>query len=204
MEPNEYQTAAARTMAADTLDGRNHALCSWAMGLAGETAEFCVQVDALRLYATARRADGLAKVAAEFGDVLWYAAALCTHFELQLADVFGRLPGGVNVDPERLALLSVDHWKKIACHGHSVDTEAQVDRVAEIVGACLGYASRRGVSLAKELPQIMTANIEKLRRRFPDGFATERSVNREPEPVEPPAEPEPAAEVEPPADNDGE
>ena len=50
--------------------------------------------------------------------------------------------------------------------------------IAEL-GDVLWYVSELASGLGATLEEIAERNIEKLYKRYPDGFATERSVNRE-------------------------
>lgn len=70
-----------------------------------------------------------------------------------------------------------DHVKKIMFHGHPLD-DATRDKIAKEIGDILWYCAMgaRGINLG--LGEIARMNVEKLRKRYPDGFSTERSLNR--------------------------
>jgi NTP pyrophosphatase (non-canonical NTP hydrolase) len=87
MNANEYQKAAARTL----IDRPGFALSDddlllvWnALGLAGEAGEVADLVKKGILHQHGLDRDGLKK---ELGDVLWYAAALCTRLGVDLSEV---------------------------------------------------------------------------------------------------------------------
>ena len=68
-----------------------------------------------------------------------------------------------------------DLVKKWAFQGHPKDHE----KVAEELGDICWYIAIAADALGLTLEEIMCRNIEKLKRRYPDGFETERSVNRD-------------------------
>lgn len=69
----------------------------------------------------------------------------------------------------------VDIVKKHLFQGHDLDTE----KVAEECGDVLWYAALLASAVGYKLGDIMTANVEKLKKRYPDGFDKARSINRE-------------------------
>lgn len=69
----------------------------------------------------------------------------------------------------------VDGIKKHVFHDHELDKEAQ----AKELGDLLFYISRSAASLGYTLSQVASMNIEKLQKRYPDGFDPEKSKNRE-------------------------
>lgn len=68
----------------------------------------------------------------------------------------------------------VDHLKKHLFHKHTLD---EVKLVKEL-GDLLWYIAEAGYALGVPLETIATENIAKLRARYPDGFSSERSINR--------------------------
>jgi len=46
------------------------------------------------------------------------------------------------------------------------------------LGDCLWYVAAMATALDVDLGEVGARNIEKLRRRYPDGFSAERSLNR--------------------------
>ena len=69
----------------------------------------------------------------------------------------------------------IDHVKKFLAQGHELDRE----HVAEELGDTLYYLAITALSVGKKLDEIMEENIEKLRKQYPEGFSSERSVNRD-------------------------
>lgn len=67
-----------------------------------------------------------------------------------------------------------EHVKKHLFHATPLDRDA----VAKELGDCLWYLAALASSLDIPLAEVADRNIEKLRRRYPDGFSAERSRNR--------------------------
>lgn len=68
----------------------------------------------------------------------------------------------------------VDYLKKWVGHGHDIDKE----HVKKELGDVLWYVSEIATALGLNLQEIAMMNAEKLRKRYPEGFAIERSRNR--------------------------
>lgn len=59
--------------------------------------------------------------------------------------------------------------------GHEIDT----DKVVDEMGDLLWFLSELADCLNVDLDYVAEKNIDKLKRRYPDGFDAERSVHRE-------------------------
>lgn len=70
---------------------------------------------------------------------------------------------------------AIDIVKKWLAQGHPLDRE----RLAGELGDVAWYLAEAATALGMPLEDILRANLEKLERRYPDGFSTERSVVRE-------------------------
>jgi NTP pyrophosphatase (non-canonical NTP hydrolase) len=70
-----------------------------------------------------------------------------------------------------------DHVKKIVYHGHPLDDETR-DKIAKEIGDILWYCAIGSRGFGISLADIARMNVEKLRKRYPEGFTTERSVHR--------------------------
>lgn len=68
----------------------------------------------------------------------------------------------------------IDYLKKWVGHGHDIDKE----HVKKELGDVLWYVSEIATALGLNLQEIAMMNAEKLRKRYPEGFAVERSRNR--------------------------
>lgn len=69
----------------------------------------------------------------------------------------------------------IDIVKKALFQGHEVDRE----HLIEELGDCAWYLAVSCQALGVTLEECLNRNIEKLKKRYPDGFDKARSVNRE-------------------------
>ena len=69
---------------------------------------------------------------------------------------------------------AIDIVKKWFAHGHELDTE----HLKKELGDIAWYLAEAAYALDMKLGDILEANIEKLKKRYPEGFDKERSVNR--------------------------
>lgn len=69
---------------------------------------------------------------------------------------------------------AIDIVKKWLAQGHELDKE----KLAKELGDICWYLAETATALGYSLEDIMSANIEKLRKRYPDGFDSERSIHR--------------------------
>lgn len=67
-----------------------------------------------------------------------------------------------------------DIVKKCMFQGHELEKE----RIADELGDVLWYVALTAKGIEYSLNDIMEHNIEKLKKRYPDGFEEERSINR--------------------------
>ena len=69
---------------------------------------------------------------------------------------------------------AIDIVKKWLAQGHELDKE----KLAKELGDICWYIAETATALDLSLEDIMAANIEKLRKRYPEGFDVDRSRNR--------------------------
>ena len=69
---------------------------------------------------------------------------------------------------------AIDIVKKWFAHGHELDRE----HLKKELGDIAWYLAEAATALDIGLDEVLEANIEKLRKRYPEGFATEKSQNR--------------------------
>ena len=68
----------------------------------------------------------------------------------------------------------IDLIKKWAFQGHSLRKQDIVEELGDV----LWYAAILCEGIGATMEEVMQKNIDKLKKRYPDGFETERSVNR--------------------------
>ncbi len=68
----------------------------------------------------------------------------------------------------------VDAIKKWSYHGHLLDQEALLLEMGDV----LWYLALIGSVFGWELEELVEANVDKLRKRYPDGFEAARSIHR--------------------------
>ena len=69
---------------------------------------------------------------------------------------------------------AIDIVKKWLAQGHELDKE----HLAKELGDIAWYLAETAYALDIPLESILQGNIDKLRKRFPEGFDTQRSVER--------------------------
>ena len=69
---------------------------------------------------------------------------------------------------------AIDIVKKWLAQGHELDR----DKLAKELGDIAWYLAETATALGLDLDAIFAANIEKLKRRYPEGFDAERSIHR--------------------------
>ena len=70
---------------------------------------------------------------------------------------------------------AIDIVKKHLHQGHPLDKE----KLAKELGEIAWYLAESAWALDIPLEDILQGNIDKLKKRFPEGFSTERSIQRE-------------------------
>ncbi|WP_303982825.1 nucleoside triphosphate pyrophosphohydrolase family protein (plasmid) [Bacillus safensis subsp. safensis] len=68
----------------------------------------------------------------------------------------------------------VDIIKKHVFHGHSLDK----DKIVKELGDVMHYVAGIATLLEIELPEVLEGNIDKLKKRFPEGFSEAASIAR--------------------------
>lgn len=167
-----YQKEAAKTI--------NYALpyemrlMEMGLGICGEVGELIKIINSPMSRMESRR-----QVKNEAGDINWYAAALCTLVGHEFSDVFPDemqpYPPGVASDRIVIAAAEIaDAIKKTVAQGHQLDINMILDHLQNLVSNLAVLLEFYGF----EYTEVLTENIEKLRRRYPNGFETARSINR--------------------------
>ena len=158
MDFKEYVKLAMRTNAEGKSFKDN--ITNGIFGLVGETAELLEEL----------RIGNTENIINELGDVYWYTALLF--------HTTGMVPTPTTFDKNMSIVTCVgditDHFKKHFFQGHELDSDymnwklSVLKRLLDDLAGALTSAE-----------DVMTRNIEKLKRRFPDGFDVDKSINRE-------------------------
>ena len=69
---------------------------------------------------------------------------------------------------------AIDIVKKHLAQGHELDREKLIKELGDVAW----YLAETATALDIDLEEVLTRNIEKLKKRYPEGFKTENSVNR--------------------------
>ncbi len=70
---------------------------------------------------------------------------------------------------------AIDIVKKHLAQGHELDREHLIGELGDIAW----YLAETAMALDVDLEEVLRRNIEKLKKRYPEGFDQERSVHRE-------------------------
>ena len=69
---------------------------------------------------------------------------------------------------------AIDIVKKHLFHGHALDREKLIKELGDIAW----YLAEAAQALDIPLEEVLEKNIEKLKKRYPEGFDAERSIHR--------------------------
>ncbi|MCD6425234.1 MAG: nucleoside triphosphate pyrophosphohydrolase family protein [Anaerolineales bacterium] len=64
--------------------------------------------------------------------------------------------------------------KKMTAHGHPFDPESLKDELGDV----LWYLAEAATAVGLNLEDIASQNVDKLIKRYPEGFSEEHSINR--------------------------
>lgn len=154
MDFKEYMRLAMRTNVKNRSFKDN--ILNGLLGLYGETIEFIT-------------ATGETGELDELGDCYWYTALLFHTTGLELLNIT-EAKNNLTVS---IGLLS-DHFKKHFFQGHSLDNNLIQVLLSEIkfhLDVCATF-----INSSPE--EVMEYNINKLKKRFPEGFEVEKSIYR--------------------------
>lgn len=70
---------------------------------------------------------------------------------------------------------AIEIVKKHYAHGHELDKH----HLASELGDVMWYVAETASAIGYDLDTIFQMNIDKLRSRYPDGFDSDRSINRD-------------------------
>jgi len=167
MIPIEYLSAVMRTKSPDTTSKTLH------LGLLGESGEVADLIKKATAHGHTLPEDKLVK---ELGDVLWYAAAkldaVCGN---TVAVVMLSKCHDISVrgELEDLAVTLCSAAADLGKAKYPFETLAPSEILLSVVGE---FGRRLSVPVA--VSEIMAMNVDKLRKRYPDGFSTEASLKK--------------------------
>ena len=69
---------------------------------------------------------------------------------------------------------AIDIVKKHLFHGHELDREKLIKELGDVAW----YLAETATALGVPLEEILRMNIEKLKKRYPEGFDSEKSIRR--------------------------
>ena len=69
---------------------------------------------------------------------------------------------------------AIDLVKKHLAQGHELDREALIKELGDVAW----YLAETAYALDVDLDEVCQRNIDKLKKRYPDGFRSENSVHR--------------------------
>ena len=173
MNIGDYQALARRTQNPDLTkdERRQHAI----YGLVSEITEFM----------DAETRDERIK---ELGDICWFSSELCDVEGWAIEKIVdGAIPVFDNIMLVQCSVEEIDTGMILAAgsicsayqktyQGHELVHEYVEFAIRDILAYAM--ASAKNLAVEDGINGIMAANIEKLRRRYPDGFSEEHSVNR--------------------------
>ena len=172
----DYQRLAMRT----SPDGHNRML-NGCMGLIGESGEVVDIVKKWKFQSGDHAQLPKDKLIEELGDVLWYCAEISTAKMVEMMPAVKAMgleeiqyDGKLHIEALFLAKLAqsmTDAW--LYPDEYTPEPLYIVACIIDLIGYMLkAYCG-------STLEECMELNIEKLKRRYPDGFDPERSLHRE-------------------------
>ncbi len=179
---DEYQRLAQRTSPNDCHDRMDNGV----MGLIGETGEIVDVYKKYRYQSIAGTAMPAEKFREELGDVLWYIAELSTGMDMKLSDIARAdfADFDKRADAESKKQHKQDLWRTVvgmACIASEICKSIEKQKFAHaefLMRKMLAAAANLARLCGSSLQEVAAGNIEKLKRRYPDGFDAKISMNR--------------------------
>ena len=192
MRIEDYQALAMRT----STEGHDRVL-NGCMGLIGESGEIVDLVKKWKFQSGDHADLPKDKLVEECGDVLWYCAELATGLNRDLAFIFSEhydlfeemkefnKNAPLEITAIRLAAIAARPAIYAfaggipAKYSEMYETALEAHILGEIVGIMSMIRNILWYHCQLTIYEAMERNIDKLRKRYPDGFDPERSLHRE-------------------------
>lgn len=183
---NEYQKEALRTANPECRD-----IVNVALGLCGEASEF----SCLLLFDDCNDDDSV--LAKELGDLCWYVSVGSFVLNRDLSEIAGTIERKDYPSPndyQKTVMKYFDKDKYFTCArvmelcGEFADVvkkhtfqghELNVHKLYEILCLILHGIAALFDFIGYTFEEGLQMNVDKLRKRYPNGFETEKSINRE-------------------------
>ena len=189
MKIEEYQGLAMRT------SPENHdRVLNGCMGLIGETGEILDIVKKWKFQSGTAPLLPKEKLVEECGDVFWYCAELMTGLGADLAKIYEQENGifddmielnkkaPIEIAAGRICTIATEPFVSIVDIPDDLSEDIFRYRIAytkvSIIGIMCAVRDLLEEYCESSLEEAMEYNIAKLRKRYPDGFDPERSINR--------------------------
>jgi NTP pyrophosphatase (non-canonical NTP hydrolase) len=174
MDYGMYQKHAKRTMNEEL--GPQMQLASMALGITGELGEL------VEIFLDPHDDDTHHDlVKNELGDVCFYTANLCTILSLDWTSLFEFEDAMEQENASRAFLRTIqygaaiaDTVKKTVAQGHVLNIDKILENLKMLAKSLVVIADFYGMSLY----EVLEYNHLKVRKRYPDGFKPEHSINR--------------------------
>lgn len=168
-----YQEEAAKTI--NYTLSYEMRLMEMGLGICGEVGEM-IKI----LNSPFTRRGSIVQLMDEGGDVNWYAAGLCTLVEYEFAKFFETeshvTPSGMAQDKIVIAAAEIaDAIKKAVAQGHKLDKRMITSQLKSLVDNLWVLFQFYGIKYG----DVLHYNNDKTNRRYPNGFESIRSINRE-------------------------
>lgn len=174
MDLQMYQKHAKRTLNLKLPD--NVQLAALTLGIYGELGEV---IEEFELSGTDHRKN----LGNEMGDTFWYIANTCTVIGIDWTSLFPTKMETVQPYPiTTIVLKAIKHSARVAdcvkkrtAQGHLLDIDAVYDGLRKLVENLLALLDWFDLDLGR----VLEDNHLKLLKRYPNGFESARSINRE-------------------------
>mgnify|MGYP000476417821 CR=1 FL=1 len=191
MKLGDYQGLAMRT----SPEGHDRIL-NGCMGLVGECGEIVDLVKKWKFQSGDHATLPKDKLIEECGDVLWYCAELATGIQLDICEAYSKVskyysemtPINRELPLEILSLYLAEmvirvcvpfDYVRFTDGKTELSEELLAGEASEIVGIMCTIRDILEIFCGSSLEEAMERNIEKLMKRYPDGFDPERSLHRD-------------------------